>query len=153
MPIGHYQKIANTKRNNRIAGMYLIQEMSQKRIARIMGMTLSNVRQIIWKRGGRDGIAKQLGRAAGGKMKVPERIVPLVDETDLLKAGLRAARDKYQRAFILAAFNLPDEDKIVKLKYEEMINLVVKLYPLMEKIEKARSARQPVFSFRVGDYS
>lgn len=98
-------------------------------IAREFNLTPMSIQNVIRKYGGRDVVLEKFARSEAG------RLVPLVDESDVLKSGMAAAQDKLSKVFIRMALEL-NEDEMSTWKPGTKLKFLAILGPLLKQVAK-----------------
>lgn len=101
-------------------------------------LTQQAIREVLYKYGGKDKVIEDFSRKEAGKL------VPLVDETDLLSAGMAQATDKLTRVFIRMALEL-NEEEISMWKPATKMKFLAVLGPLLKNVAKPMAPTQVNF--------
>ena len=110
-------------------------------LARDQKLSKEHIKTIIKRYGGDDKVRADFATPINEK---GEKLVPLIDETDLLRSGMAAANDKLSKTFIKLALEL-NEDEMGSWKSGTKLKFLSILAPLVKSQVKAIAPTQVNF--------
>ncbi len=122
--------------------------MLHKDIAKIMNVHPQTVNYVIWKAGGKSKVLEEYAPDPKFDIDGESNQVAMVDETDILRAGMRVANDKLTRVFIRLATQM-NEEVVMEANLDKQFKYLQILAPILKN--QVRDMKPSNVNFFIGN--